>query len=196
MSSSPAPLSAPLPTISPERARRMLQDGAVLIDIREADEHAREHIPGARSRPLSSSASPLTTPNDAAVIFHCRSGMRTASAEDRLAAGVMPACQAYILEGGLDAWKKAGLPVATDRSQPLEMQRQVQIGAGSMALAGVLLGFLVSPWFFAISGFVGAGLIVAGATGFCGMARLLAHAPWNRALRPAAPAACGVSRKS
>jgi len=200
MSSFPAPLSAPLPAplpaIAPEQARQMLQNGAVLIDIREADEHAREHIPGARSRPLSSSISSMTGPNDAAVIFHCRSGMRTASAADRLAAGVMPDCQAWVLEGGLDAWKKAGLPVTTDRSQPLEMQRQVQIGAGSMALAGVLLGLLVSPWFFAISGFVGAGLITAGVTGFCGMARLLAHAPWNRALRPAAPASSGFSGKN
>lgn len=191
-----SPTTAFLPAISPERARRLLQEGAIPVDIREADEHAREHIPGAHSRPLSSSASPLITPRGAAVIFHCRSGMRTASAADQLAAGIAPGCEAYVLEGGLDAWKKAGLPVATDRSQPLEMQRQVQIGAGSMVLAGVLLGFLVSPGFFALSGFVGAGLVMAGATGFCGMARLLRRAPWNRALRPAKAASCCASQKN
>ncbi|MGV2978971.1 rhodanese family protein [Camelimonas sp. ID_303_24] len=184
---------ATLPAIAPERAHRLIQDGAVLVDIREADEYAREHIPGARSRPLSLAASPLSAPDGAAIIFHCRSGMRTASAVDRLANGILPGRQGYVLEGGLDAWKKAGLPVAADRSQPLEMQRQVQIGAGSLALAGVLLGFLVSPGFFLISGFVGAGLIMAGVTGFCGMARLLKHAPWNRA---AAPASCCASPKN
>ena len=39
--------------------------------------------------------------------------------------------QTYILEGGLDAWKSAGLPVVKDASQPLELQRQVQIAAGA-----------------------------------------------------------------
>ena len=90
-------------------------------------------------------------------------------------------CDAYIVEGGLDAWKKAGLPVVTDRRQPLELQRQVQIGAGSLAFGGTLLGLLVSPWFLVVPLFVGGGLILAGVTGFCGMARLLARAPWNRA---------------
>ena len=43
-----------------------------------------------------------------------------------------------------------------------------------------MLGLLVSPWFFAVPAFVGAGLTVAGITGFCGMARILMQAPWNR----------------
>jgi hypothetical protein len=60
-----------------------------------------------------------------------------------------------------------------------ELQRQVQIGAGSLALGGRLLGLLVSPSFFAVPAFVGAGLM-AGAIGLCGMARILMRAPWNR----------------
>ena len=70
----------------------------------------------------------------------------------------------------------------SDRHQPLELQRQVQIGAGSLAFVGTLLGLLVSSWFFAVPAFVGAGLITAGLTGFCGMARILMRAPWNRAV--------------
>jgi hypothetical protein len=58
--------------------------------------------------------------------------------------------------------------------------RQVQIGAGSRVLIGVVLGALVAPGFYTLSAFVGAGLLVAGTTGFCGMARLLVHMPWNR----------------
>src|SRR5262245_53118176 len=42
-----------LPTIKPSEARRLMESGALLIDIREADEHAREKIPGARHLPLS-----------------------------------------------------------------------------------------------------------------------------------------------
>ena len=67
-----------------------------------------------------------------------------------------------------------------DSSQPLPLMRQVQIAAGSLALLGVILGYTVSSIFFLLSGFVGAGLILAGVTGFCGMARLLDKMPWNR----------------
>lgn len=44
---------------------------------------------------------------------------------------------------------------------------------------------MVHPGFWGISVFVGAGLFVAGATGFCGMARLLAVMPWNRRMKRA-----------
>jgi hypothetical protein len=43
-----------------------------------------------------------------------------------------------------------------------------------------VLGYSVSSGFFLLSGFVGAGLLFAGVTGFCGMARLLKVMPWNR----------------
>ena len=112
------------------------------------------------------------------VIFTCRSGMRTATNSARLAAPVDG--NAYLLEGGLDNWVRAGLPVEANRKAPLEMMRQVQIVAGSLVLAGALLGWLVSPLFFGLSAFVGAGLTFAGISGFCGMAKLLAFLPWNR----------------
>src|SRR3546814_8784676 len=80
--------------------------------------------------------------------------------------------RSYVLEGGIDAWRRAGLEVAADRRQPLELMRQVQLAAGGLVLLGVALGFLVGPGLFALSAFVGAGLMLAGATGWCGMARL------------------------
>ncbi len=171
----------PLPTVTPEKARHLLNQGAILVDIREADERARERIAGARHLPLSKlDEADLALHNGKPVIFHCRSGARTLANSAWLAARAGESCEAYVVEGGLDAWRKAGLPVVTDRSQPIEMQRQVQIGAGGMALAGTLLGALVSPWFYIVPGFVGTGLLLAGLTGFCGMARLLMSAPWNR----------------
>jgi rhodanese-related sulfurtransferase len=167
-----------LRTITPERAAELMRDGAVLVDVREADEYARERIPGARHHALSRiDAQNPARPGDELLIFHCRSGARTQANADRLAAS---GCEAFILEGGLDAWKRAGLPTALDRRQPIELIRQVQIAAGSLVLAGVVLGYLVAPGFFLLSGLVGAGLALAGVTGFCGMARLLALMPWNR----------------
>jgi rhodanese-related sulfurtransferase len=117
-------------------------------------------------------------PGDDILVFHCPSGARTAGNARRLAAAT-GACEAYLLEGGLDAWK-AGLPVSVDRKQPIEIMRQVQIGAGSLVLAGIILGAFIHPAFYLLSGFVGAGLLFAGVSGLCGMAHLLAAMPWNR----------------
>jgi rhodanese-related sulfurtransferase len=172
-----------LPIVSPMNAQRLIGQGAILIDIREADEHARERVPGARHEPLSQLGA-VRSGDASVVIFHCRSGARTAANANRLAAAAD--CDAYVLEGGIEAWKKAGLPVHADRSQPIEIMRQVQITAGSLVVLGVALGVLVAPAFLALSAFVGAGLVFAGASGWCGMARLLSLMPWNR--RPAAAA--------
>ena len=164
-----------LPKVTPHEAKRLIDQGAVIVDIRAPGEHARERIPGARNIPLGSSAK---LDGKAPIVFHCRSGMRTSANEEALAASAN--CQAYILDGGLDAWKRAGLPVTLDRSQPIEIIRQVQIAAGSLVLLGVLLGFLWRPEFFALSGLIGAGLLFAGLSGWCGMAKLLELMPWNR----------------
>ncbi len=165
--------------LTPQAAQVLLAQGAVLVDIRGADEYAREHIAQAQHIPMDQ-LSRQGIPNNSAntVIFHCRSGHRTAINASVLDNCV--ACEMYILEGGLDGWKKAGLPVVSDATQPLELQRQVQIGAGVMILVGVLLGSLVSPWLYAIAGFVGVGMLVAGITGFCGLARVLMKMPWNK----------------
>ncbi len=160
-------------------AERMKAGRALLIDIREADEFARRHAAGAQSRPLSTfEAAHLKIEPAKDVVFTCRSGMRTEANCDRLADAIEG--EAFILEGGLDAWAAAGLPVQEDRKAPLEILRQVQIAAGLLVVTGVLLGLTLHPGFFGLSAFVGAGLTVAGATGFCGMARLLRAAPWNR----------------
>lgn len=164
-----------LTKLTPEQARARIAEGATLIDIRGADEHARSRIPGARNAPLGSE---LNLGDAPAVIFHCRSGMRTDANAAQLAAA--SPCQAYLLEGGIDAWRAAGLPVIDDAKAPLEMMRQVQITAGLLVLAGVLLSLTVAPGWIGLSAFVGAGLTFAGVTGWCGMARLLALMPWNR----------------
>lgn len=162
-----------------DAAARIKAGDAVLIDIREPDEYAREHIPGAKSLPISSlDGSDLTLASGQHAIFHCKSGMRTDSNCARLAQHVRG--EAFMLEGGLDAWRASGLPTAKDEKAPLEINRQVQITAGSLILIGVLLGWLVNPAFFGLSAFVGAGLMFAGISGWCGMATLLQAMPWNR----------------
>lgn len=176
-------MTARLNPLKPAEVAERLKSGrAVLVDIREPDEFRRRHIAEALSRPLSAfAAAHLKVEPRRDVVFTCRTGMRTGGACDQLAAAVDG--EAYVLEGGLDAWTRAGLPVVDDARAPLEIMRQVQIAAGSLVLLGVALGVFVHPAFFGLSAFVGAGLAFAGVTGFCGMARLLAFAPWNRTAR-------------
>lgn len=162
-------------------AKRLLDDGqAVLIDIRGPEEFAREHISGARLVPLDSIDAhdfDRERSSGKAAIFHCQSGRRTSANAARLIAAGFK--QTYVLEGGLNAWRGAGLPMHIDRSKPIDLMRQVQIAAGSLVLAGVLLAWLVSPWFVLLSAFVGGGLVFAGVTGNCTMARILSRMPWN-----------------
>lgn len=167
------------PVPARELQQRLKSGRARLVDIREADEFAREHITGAVHAPLSAlERAELELRADQDVIFMCRSGMRTRTNCDRLATRVSGT--AYVLEGGLQGWKDAGLPTSVDRKAPLELMRQVQMIAGALVMLGAALALTVHPAWIALSAFVGAGLFVAGATGFCGMARILMLAPWNR----------------
>lgn len=169
-------------TISPAEAKVLVMQGAALIDIRERDEYVRENIPEAHLLSLSAIENgDRPGPFDPfdCVIFHCQSGTRTMQNAQKLADTVAPA-KVFLLEGGLNAWKKDGQEILADKSQPLPLMRQVQIAAGTLVLTGVVLGFSVDERFFLLSGFVGAGLLFAGISGFCGMARILAKMPWNR----------------
>lgn len=167
---------------------RLAAGSVELIDIREASEYAREHIDGARLLPAGQlGRQPVDRAPGRLVVFMCQSGQRTRENATRIL-GCVPG-EVAMLDGGLEAWKRAGLPVVEDRSAPLPLMRQVQIAAGSLVLLGVVLGFLLGPLWFGLAGFVGAGLVFAGLTGFCGMARLLAQLPWNRIDPPSTPRA-------
>jgi rhodanese-related sulfurtransferase len=171
-----------IPQISPVETKRRLDAGtAVLIDIREPAEHARENIADARLVPLSRLGPDEFARERAAataIIFHCQSGNRTCMNFDRLVAA--GPSEVYVLEGGLGAWKEAGLPTRLDHRQPIELQRQVMIAAGSLVLTGLILGAFVSSWFIALSAFMGCGLVFAGLSGRCGLAKLMTLMPWNK----------------
>ena len=167
-------------SISPQDLKKRLQaEGVELIDVRGELEYAQEHIKGARLVPLDKVASyDFSDISDKAVVFLCRSGQRTSMASELLS--LTPFKEIMLLEGGLMAWISAGLPTRKLTKAPIDIMRQVQVIAGSLVLLGVLLGLTVHSGFLFIAAFVGAGLALAGLTGFCGMARILAVMPWNR----------------
>jgi len=169
-------------TISPSEALELMKNGSPLIDIREPAEFLREHVPGAISFPLSDILSGKKIKDLSVihpVIFHCLAGSRTTENEDVLISTANPAT-ALLLSGGINAWKSANLPTVEDKKYPLPIMRQVQIVAGALILLGVLMGYAIDQSFFLLSGFIGAGLLFAGISGWCGMAVLLSKMPWNK----------------
>lgn len=132
-------MSELVPLTAADAARRLARGKAVLVDVREPHEYAREHIAGAVPAPLSRLGhAPLDVPAGRSVIFHCRSGARTRMHCDRLAGQVSG--RAYALEGGLAAWKRAGLPVE-GRGGGSGIRNMLFI-AGAALIVVALLGLL------------------------------------------------------
>ena len=156
-----------------------------VIDVRTPVEFAEVHVPEARNYPLDE-LRPKTIveseglPSNEPIYILCRSGTRATKAAERFAKDGYN--QAVVVQGGTLAWIEAGFPVTRTKVKVISLERQVRIAAGSLVLMGVLLGWFVNRGFFGLSAFVGAGLVFAGVTDFCGMGLLLAKLPWNKRL--------------
>ncbi|MFN5589097.1 MAG: rhodanese-like domain-containing protein [Holosporales bacterium] len=154
---------------------------AVLIDVRETAEYKEEHIPGSSHIPLKKcTLTQLPQATGKKMIIHCKGGTRGGQACDALLLE-NPALELYNLNGGLTAWRAAGLP--TIKSNMLPITRQVHIAVGGLVAVFTGLGFFVHPGFHALAGIIGLGLLNAGVTGWCGMMLLLAKMPWNIAVK-------------
>jgi rhodanese-related sulfurtransferase len=156
-----------------------------LIDVRTAAEFRAAHIAGARNMPLDTldPAQLLAQlredglqPGDE-VYLVCQKGMRAQRAAERLHS-LLPGVQ--IVEGGTDACLACGIAREGHGSTVIDLQRQVQVTAGSLTLLGLILGTWLHPGWYALAVFIGAGLTFAGLSGTCGLALLLARMPWNR----------------
>ena len=179
-------------SIPPSQVHRLRSEGKSidLIDVRTPAEYAEVHAEGARLVPLDRLdvkallASRQGAPDDP-IYFLCRSGARAAKACEAL--GAAGFTHVLSVEGGTEAWIAAGLPVVRGTRKTIGLERQVRIAAGLLVLLGVVLGWLVHPVAYALSAFVGAGLVFAGVTDTCGMGLLLAKMPWNQVKETTAP---------
>lgn len=83
---------------------------AVLIDIREIHEFYAERIPGALLSPMQE-VIPAAMPNQTGkrLILHCLAGVRTVHMAEALISSGIFTDMAH-MEGGILAWKAAGLP--------------------------------------------------------------------------------------
>ena len=157
--------------------------GLVVVDVRSPGEYAAAHIRGSYNLPLDALpevAPQLRSLRGETVALVCRTGMRAGQAETLLRnAGVE---SARVLPGGIESWEQAGLPLDRGRGT-WAIERQVRAIAGGLVLSGVLGSLVVHRKLLWLAGFVGGGLLFAGLTDFCGMARLLMLLPYNRANR-------------
>jgi rhodanese-related sulfurtransferase len=98
--------------IAPNEAIRMVNGGAVLVDLRSPNQFKDGHIAGAKNLPgdqIAADPKALEKLADRTVVLYCDNGMTTAAAQRTLSrAG---AKSIYSLRGGLAAWKQENLPV-------------------------------------------------------------------------------------
>jgi rhodanese-related sulfurtransferase len=171
-------------SVSPGELNRRITSGCKveLLDVRTTGEFESAHVPGARLVPLDElDAGAFLKQRGAAdqpVYVLCQSGGRARKAIEKLQQAGFGG--GVLVEGGTQAWIDAGLPVTCGGAGVISLERQVRIAAGSLVLTGVLLAYFVHPGFIALSAFVGAGLVFAGVTDWCGMGLLLAKLPWNQ----------------
>jgi len=166
---------------------------AILIDVREPSEHEAEKISGSNLLPLAKVCkSSLPKYENKKLVLHCRSGKRSANACQKLL-GEDSALEIYNLEGGISAWSVEGCEIETSGKFFLPLDRQVQLTIGLGVFVASILGYLLSPSFFLLSGFFGVGLIFAGLSGYCGLAILMAKMPWNKGCQKIT--SCSISTK-
>lgn len=168
-------------SIQPDRLAD--QADCVILDVRTLAEHRQlklksrhVHVPLDELDPARFMAERGLTAGTP-VLMLCHAGKRAAVAAARFQAAGFP--NVRVIEGGITGCEACGLPLVRGAGG-MSLERQVRIVAGAVVLLGVILGWTVNYNFYLLAAFVGAGLVFSGATGWCGMAMLLARAPWNR----------------
>ncbi|MEQ1933413.1 MAG: rhodanese-like domain-containing protein [Fimbriimonadaceae bacterium] len=167
-------------TISPSDLRSKLDSGSrfQLIDVRSPQEFAAGHLPCAVNVPMEQVESRTADLNSIdPIVLVCQSGTR---ASITCAALQSKRHDLVVLTGGTSAWQEAGLPLVGSSRTKLPLIRQVHLVAGMMVVIGAVLALTVNLAWLYLCAFVGAGLTIAGATGFCGMGIILGAMPWNR----------------
>lgn len=185
--------------ISPRELNRRLNAGlpTEVLDVRSPAEFETVHVAGTRLLPLDeldcatflAERANLENP----IYVLCQSGSRAARAADQFRRDGFEAC--VLVEGGMDAWVEAGLPVERSNGRVLPLMRQVQIIVGLATVLGSTMALLLDPRFALVPLAMGGGLLFAGLTGICGLALFLARMPWNKA-RNRVPACCPSDKYS
>ena len=181
-------MSSTVPIVTPKQlhAEQLAGKSPALVDVRTAAEYRAGHIPGAELIPGDLSPAIIedrlgrpAPGRDETLYITCHAGQRAARAAETLRQSGLS--NIALVEGGTQGWEQAGLPLQRCGSA-ISLERQVQIAIGSLLILKVVLGYGVHELFFAAAAFIGAGLIFAGVSRWCGMSELMARLPWNRSV--------------
>ncbi|HCU24319.1 MAG TPA: MBL fold metallo-hydrolase [Deltaproteobacteria bacterium] len=157
-----------------------LGEKAKILDVRTPAEFAAYHLPGSFNIPFEE-CDPVrvaaVVPKNAALYCLCQTGTRSQLIASRLqAAGFSNIVH---VDGGINAWEAAGLPLQRGTKTTMSMERQIRLTAGGLVLLGLVLGTWLHPLAYLISAVAGAGLFYGGITDNCNLTRLLVKMPWN-----------------
>lgn len=167
-------------SVTPQQLNQwLMNDEAVLIDVREPAEFSSAHIQHATLLPLGQITQNDLPSTEKKVVIYCQKGARGNSACTKVTANDGDHV-VYNLEGGIAAWQAEGLAVKKGDNKILPLDRQVQITIGTCVLAGSACAIWLNPMYAAVPAFFGAGLLFAGLSGTCGLAVVLAKMPWNQ----------------
>lgn len=151
-----------------------------ILDVRTPGEFASFRISGSLNIPFEifdPKQVMATFPLDTTLYCLCQTGTRSQLIATQLrSAGFKNVVH---VDGGINAWESAGLPMLRGEHAVMSMERQVRITAGGLVLLALAAGFWIHPLAYVLAGMIGAGLIYAGVTNSCNLTRLLAKLPWN-----------------
>lgn len=169
--------------ISPTELRDLLRASTPsrVLDVRTAAEFETAHIDGSYNVPLdvldnhaADVAESLARDDD--VVLVCRSGQRSEKAHQLLEGKGLKT--ARVLQNGILEWENRGFAVNRG-AQKWELERQVRLVAGSLALSSVV-GSIAYPPLKWVAALIGGGLTYAAVSNTCAMATALSKLPYNR----------------
>lgn len=171
---------ATVQTIDVKQLRQLMEQkpDLNLIDVRTPAEFDTVHAAGAKSSPLAELDRKHFAGVSGTLYLICKAGGRSRQAAELLLK--QGHADVVSVDGGTDAWVAAAYPVNRGTRNVIPLDRQILLTAGLIIVTGAAIGTWVNPWGYAICAFVGLGLTMAGATGFCPMAIVMAKMPWNQ----------------
>lgn len=180
-------LTGPLPLLSAHQAHEWLtQHEAILIDVRHPTAHQALHIANTLHVPDPDQIPQIITENPTErVILLCQNGNHAKQISAALLLQQNEAMEGvlfYILDGGMNGWRNANLPVVrdSDSATGLALERQVQITLGVALLVCILFSWMFSGlWLFLVIA-IAVGQIYSGLTGWYGFQQLVLMLPWNK----------------
>ena len=150
----------------------------MLIDVRTPAEFNAERVPHSVNIPLDRLEQEVDSLQDRDnLVLVCASGTRAKKATKLFS---QQGQECAVLEDGIRGWKSYQLPLVTNKTGMISLERQVRIVAGGLVALASILALFVHPSWAALSAFVGCGLMFAGITDTCGMALMLAKLPFNQ----------------